>query len=157
MVVPEKICRAIIEHALALYPNQACGLVLFDAHNIARDVEPAVNMGAWPYGFKISPMSQYSAFRRSRTAGLEVCGVYHTHLVSAAVPTGRDLERAVPPNYLYVIVSLLDVQAPELRGYQVMDGQYREIDLTTGTALTPAVTAERGSATEKLSGSFGAR
>jgi len=49
------------------------------------------------------------------------------------------------------------VQAPELRGYQVMDGQYREIDLTTGTALTPAVTAERGSATEKLSGSFGAR
>jgi [CysO sulfur-carrier protein]-S-L-cysteine hydrolase len=139
MVVPERICRAIVQHALDLYPNQACGLVLFDADNVAQDVEPAVNMGAWPYGFKISPMSQYSAFTKSRTTGLEVSGVYHTHLVSAAVPTGRDLERPVPKNYLYLIVSLLDVQAPELRGYRVFDDQYHEIDLETGSVLSAPV------------------
>ena len=144
MVVPERIRRAIVKHAVERYPNQACGLVLFDAGNVAQDVEPAINMGAWPYGFKISPMSQYSAFTRSRTMGLEVGGVYHTHLVSTAVPTGRDLERPVPTTYLYLIVSLLDVNAPELRGYRLVDDHYCEIDLETGRVLNGFPAPQQG-------------
>ena len=144
-MVPASVCRAIIKHAVELYPNQACGLVLFDDDNIAREVYPAINMGAWPYGFKIGPLCQYSAFTRSKSMGLEVCGVYHTHLVSAPIPTGRDIERPVPQNYLYLIVSLLDVQAPELRGYRLREGQYCEIDLETGRAMDMLLTPSEAS------------
>lgn len=132
MQVPISIQDEIINHCRRLYPNQACGLVLFDETGVAREVYPTVNMGAWPYGFQISPTSQYLAFRHAREKGLIIQGVYHAHLLSRAIPTERDLERPIPEGYLYLIVSLLNPEIPDIRGYLLNAGNSTAVELETG-------------------------
>lgn len=132
MIVPPSIRGEIISHCLSLAPNQACGLVLFDKDGIARWVEKATNNGAWPYGFQIAPESQLSAFNRAQKEGWSIGGVYHCHTVSQARPTGRDLERPVPPGILYLIVSLLFPESPDIQGFTINNGVPRLIDLDTG-------------------------
>ncbi|WP_170977641.1 M67 family metallopeptidase [Blastococcus sp. CCUG 61487] len=133
--VPFDIQLQVIEHCRAQLPNQACGLLLFDEQGVARAVECTPNAGAWPYGFQIPPESMYQAFTAARAKGLRVQSVYHCHAVSVAVPTGRDLDRPVPPGYLYLIVSLLDPNAPELRGFLLEGSRAREVNLETGEPL----------------------
>jgi len=129
MYLPDSIRVDIIKHALALAPNQACGLVLFDDRMCAVKVEHGNNLGAWPYGFQIDPASQRRAYQQARQNGWSVSGVYHSHAVSSAVPTGRDLKRPVPKGMLYLIVSLLDQNKPELCGYLIEQGVPTEVSL----------------------------
>lgn len=132
MIVPPEIRAEIVAHCRQLAPNQACGLVLFDNDNTAREVCRADNHGAWPYGFQIAPQSQFATFARARRTGWRVGGVYHCHVVSEARPTGRDLQRPVPPGMLYLIASLLDDEVPDVRAYLFETGLAREINLDTG-------------------------
>lgn len=129
MIVPPEIRNEIIAHSRQFAPNQACGLVLFDDADTAREVCRADNHGAWPYGFQIAPQSQFAAFQRADRLGWRVGGVYHCHVVSEARPTGRDLKRPVPPGMLYLIASLLDDEAPSVRAYLFEAGAAREIEL----------------------------
>jgi [CysO sulfur-carrier protein]-S-L-cysteine hydrolase len=135
MLVPQSIRDEIIAHCQALTPNQACGLVLFDSDGVARWVEKAINYGAWPYGFQIAPQSHFSAFSRARDEGWSIGGVYHCHTVSEAIPTGRDIKRPVPPGMLYLIVSLLFPDKPDIRGFTLTNGIPCLIDLDTGRSL----------------------
>lgn len=126
-VLPAAIQRGVIEHCQAVWPNQACGLVLFDRQGTAQSVEAVQNRGAWPYGFQIPPQAQMAAFSKARANGWLINGVYHCHTVSEAIPTGRDLKRPVPAGFLYIIVSLLDPQKPSLRAYLFEADRPREI------------------------------
>jgi proteasome lid subunit RPN8/RPN11 len=120
----------------ARFPNQACGLILFDAAGNARSVEPIDNHGAWPYGFAIAPEGQFEAFRKARANGWKIGGVYHCHLVSEAVPTGRDLRRPIPDGFLYVIASMLDPDQPTVRAYLLNDGKPVEVTQPQEEACT---------------------
>ena len=139
MIVPQSIREQIILHCQELAPNQACGLVLFNSDGVAQWVEKATNYGAWPYGFQIAPKSQFNAFHRAQEKGWSIGGVYHCHAVSEAIPTGRDLERPVPPNILYIIVSLLFPDRPDIRGFTLTNGLSNPIDLNTGKSLIHAL------------------
>ena len=132
MIVPQPIRAEILAHCQALAPNQACGLVLFDKSGVARSVEKATNHGAWPYGFQIAAESQFSAFRRAQSEGWSIGGVYHCHTVSTAEPSGRDIERPVPPKMLYLIVSLMFPDTPDIRGFTLINGIPRPVNLDTG-------------------------
>jgi [CysO sulfur-carrier protein]-S-L-cysteine hydrolase len=125
--LPPGIQAEIVAHCQEVLPNQACGLVLFDADGMAQSVERVRNRGAWPYGFQIPAEAQFDAFRRARAERWRVNGVYHCHTVSEAIPTGRDLLRPVPEGFLYIIVSLLRPDRPELRAYLFIQGVPHEV------------------------------
>ena len=125
--LPASVQRDVIQHCLDVWPNQACGLALFDREGIAQCAEPVQNRGAWPYGFQIPPEAQMAAFLKARRHGWFIKGVYHCHTVSEAIPTGRDLRRPVPPGFLYIIVSLLAPERPSLRAYLFDGDRPREI------------------------------
>ena len=141
--LPSEIQAGIVSHCQREWPNQACGLVLFDADGVARAVETVRNRGAWPYGFQIGPEAQFAAYRKALAHGWTVAGVYHCHTVSEAVPTGRDLKRPVPPGYLYIIVSLLDPARPVLRAYRFHEGVPQEVSIPTLEHCNDAQTLDR--------------
>lgn len=126
-VLGASLQRQIIEDCRRQMPNQACGLVLFDSARQACAVEPVPNRGAWPYGFQIPPNAQFTAFRKALSKGWVIGGVYHCHLVSEAVPTGRDLKRPVPKGFLYIVVSMLRPERPSLRAYLFDNGIPHEV------------------------------
>jgi hypothetical protein len=47
------------------------------------------------------------------------------------VPSRTDVARAVDPFAVYVIVSLAS-DPPEVRAYRILDGRYRELELSVG-------------------------
>ena len=121
--------KVLIQHAETERPNQACGLICMDDNDTIRYVHRAKNAGAWPYGFQIAPESQLEAYTIASKHAWKVNGVYHCHTVSAAIPTGRDLKRPVPKDFLYVVVSVLYPDAPEVRAFYLEEEGVREVDL----------------------------
>ena len=57
--LPADIRRAIIDHARAGYPNEACGLIIGDGYaadgGLALRFEPTSNKAASPYRYEIDP------------------------------------------------------------------------------------------------------
>ena len=53
-------------------------------------------------------------------AGLDLVGIYHSHVSSPAYPSRTDAEQAFWPDAVYVIVSLAGGGA-EVRGYRIVE------------------------------------
>ncbi|HID12037.1 MAG TPA: M67 family peptidase [Candidatus Latescibacteria bacterium] len=54
----------------------------------------------------MDPKEQIDALKDIRRLGLEMVGIYHSHVASPAYPSKRDIKLAFYPEVSYVIVSL---------------------------------------------------
>ncbi len=88
MVVPAATRRALLEHAEAEVPNEACGLVVIES-DVAIRYEPGVNVAASPYRFDLEMLDPEIWFLEDD--GLEL-GIFHSHLSSPPRPSRTDVE-----------------------------------------------------------------
>lgn len=87
-----------------------------------------------PASYEMDPVEQFRVMKNIRREGLALAGIFHSHPVSTAFPSGIDVERAywpgtLFPNYpeaLYVIVSLRKEGTPEVRAFTISDGKINE-------------------------------
>ena len=63
-----------------------------------------------------------------REKGLNQVGIYHSHPVSTAIPSAKDVELAFYPESAYVIVSLSGSR-PELKAFEINKGLVEELDV----------------------------
>ena len=63
--------------------------------------------------------SSCGSWTRSTTAGDDLLAIYHSHTRSAAYPSRTDVELAFFPETLYLIVSIADRDAPEIRAFRI--------------------------------------
>jgi proteasome lid subunit RPN8/RPN11 len=61
--------------------------------------------------------------------GWQVAAIYHSHTRSPAYPSQTDVNLAFYPDALYMIVSLQDLERPELRAFRIVDRQIDEVEL----------------------------
>jgi proteasome lid subunit RPN8/RPN11 len=62
--------------------------------------------------------------------GEEIAGIYHSHTKSPAEPSQTDINLAENwPEPLYLICSLADADAPQVRAFEIRDSGVREVDL----------------------------
>ena len=113
--------EAIIAHARAEAPLECCGLLL-GVPGVVEETYGARNMRHSETAYLVDPANHFSAIRKARRSGRAVLGAYHSHPRSPAVPSATDLQEAWDTGFLYVIVSLEDARAPDVRGYYV-DGE----------------------------------
>lgn len=113
--------EAIIAHARAQAPLECCGLLIGAAGAIEAAV-PARNLRASETAFLIDPADHFAAIRRARAAGRAVVGAYHSHPRSPASPSPTDVEQALDPAMIHVIVSLAEPHAPDVRAYRIAGG-----------------------------------
>jgi proteasome lid subunit RPN8/RPN11 len=66
--------------------------------------------------------------------GLDLVGIFHSHVATGAYPSRTDVELAAYPDATYLILSLADQDAPVLRAYRIRDGQVDEEELERRTA-----------------------
>ena len=87
MVIPRDVRRALLEHAQAEVPNEACGLLLLRDGRAERYV-PGRNAAASPYRFELDVPPE-TWFLEDE--GYELA-VFHSHVSAPPRPSRTDIE-----------------------------------------------------------------
>ena len=127
MRIPQVLLDEMVAHARADAPNECCGMVA-SRDGEAVKVYRAGNAAASPLRYEIDGAEQYRIQMAIEDAGHELGAIYHSHTRSAPYPSQTDINLAFYPEALYVIVGLAGDE-PEVRAYEIRDGQVTEADL----------------------------
>jgi proteasome lid subunit RPN8/RPN11 len=127
VVIPAAMRDQIVAHARAGLPNEACGILAgrdgrAERFFAAQPDEPS------PYYYRIESRDQIRIMNEIDDAGLDLIGIYHSHVSSPAFPSRTDAEQAFWPDAVYVIVSLAGPEA-DVRGYRIRDMEVTEEEL----------------------------
>jgi proteasome lid subunit RPN8/RPN11 len=132
MLIRQDVVDAMIAHARAEAPLECCGLLAAGGEVIDECIRTR-NAKSSETAYLVDPEDHFAALKRVRQARRRIVGAYHSHPRSPAQPSPSDVREAHYPEFVYVIVSLQDPATPEVRGFQIREGTYREIGLRPHT------------------------
>jgi proteasome lid subunit RPN8/RPN11 len=134
-----EIRDAIVAHARAEVPNEACGILVGDAPAAdgGRAVRwvPLRNPLASPFRYSIDPDDLLRLTIETDDAGEVFWAIVHSHVASPAQPSPTDLRESHYPEALYVLVSFDPLEAdmvtgaPSIRAWRIVDGGVHEVEL----------------------------
>ena len=123
MVIPAEVRAALVEHAEAERPNEACGLIVL-RDGVAERYVSGENAAESPYRFELRTDPQVWFLEDE---GYELA-VFHSHLSSPPRPSRTDVENiGLWEGRPYVILNL---QTGELAAWRIEDGAVRPDDLS---------------------------
>jgi [CysO sulfur-carrier protein]-S-L-cysteine hydrolase len=129
--ISQDLIDEIVAHAREDLPNECCGMV-GGVDGEARTVYRAANAEASPFRYSIDAREQFRLMQEIEGVGEELVGIYHSHTKSPAYPSQTDVNLAGWPDAVYLIASLADAEAPEVKGFWIRDGQISEAELVVG-------------------------
>jgi [CysO sulfur-carrier protein]-S-L-cysteine hydrolase len=139
VALPGRILGAMIAHARAGYPNEACGIVVGDRPAAeggrALRFEPTRNAVASPYRYEVHPADLLRLTLQTEDVDESFWAIIHSHVRSPARPSPTDIGAATYPDALYILVSLSEAQAdaatgePSARAWRILDGAIHEVAL----------------------------
>jgi len=126
--ISRQLLDEIVAHAEADSPNECCGMIAArDGRAVA--VHRARNMAASPkLAYHMDGKEQYAIEMAIEDAGLELGAIYHSHTRSDPVPSQTDINLALHPQALYVIVGVAKPEA-DVRAFRIVDGTVTEAAL----------------------------
>jgi proteasome lid subunit RPN8/RPN11 len=125
------LVQEIVDAARAALPNEAVGL-LVGAAGPERYIA-LHNASASPYRYSIDPDEQLRVWTELDAGGESVWSIVHSHVNSPAAPSKTDIELAYFPESLYVICSLANAEAPDIRAWSIRDGAITEVPIEIGS------------------------
>jgi proteasome lid subunit RPN8/RPN11 len=116
VVIPPAVRSALVEHAEAESPNEACGVVVFRDGEAERYI-PGRNLSESPYRYELEvPPDTWFL----EDDGYELA-VFHSHVSSPPRPSRTDVENiGLWEGKPYLILSL---HSGELAGWRIADGR----------------------------------
>jgi [CysO sulfur-carrier protein]-S-L-cysteine hydrolase len=124
VVIPGDVRAALVAHAEAEAPNEACGLVLLRDDRAER-YEPGRNAASSPYRFELEFDEPEIWF--AEDDGYELA-VFHSHVSAPARPSRTDVENiGLWEGKPYLVYSL---QKGDLAAFTIEDGRINELSLT---------------------------
>ena len=123
--------RQIFDQLEAAYPNEGAGFLLghIAANGVVIDeVIAAENASAAEeqhHRFVMRPADWMRLEDEADGRGLTLLGCYHSHPDSPAVPSAFDMAHSLP-NFLYIIVSVMDGQAQDMRAWELSRDSHSE-------------------------------
>jgi [CysO sulfur-carrier protein]-S-L-cysteine hydrolase len=119
----------IVAHARDDVPDECCGMVA-GTNGQATRVYRARNSEASPFRYTIHPQDQFKITMEIEDRGEEIAAIYHSHTKSPAEPSQTDINLAENwPEPLYLICSLANDDAPEVRAWAIRDAKVEEVGL----------------------------
>jgi proteasome lid subunit RPN8/RPN11 len=129
MRISQSLVDEMVAHAREDLPNECCGMI-GGRDGEATEVIRVANAAATPLRYEMDPQGQYDALKRIEDGGGELLAIYHSHTKSAAYPSQTDVNQAVAwPEQIYVIVSLADEEAPDVKAYLLRDLRIADVTL----------------------------
>ena len=119
----------MIEHAKKDYPNEACGILAGKSGGLVSEFFPMTNLDNASISYFMDPKEQLKVFKRIRELGLEMSGIFHSHVASEAYPSQKDIRLAFYSEVSYLIVSLSDMKKPILRSFKIQNEKVAEEEI----------------------------
>lgn len=125
----------IIEHCIAGYPDEACGLLSGPIDGVqptgeVTGVHPAHNADASARTYTVDSRDLLAAMRAAEANGGELIGVWHSHTHTDPYPSTTDIKQAFEPTWIYVLVGLSTAE-PVVRAYRIVAGEVIELPVET--------------------------
>jgi proteasome lid subunit RPN8/RPN11 len=127
--IPQEILEDMIAHARRGLPQEACGL-LAGSDGRAERFYPMRNADRSATTYRLDPKEQLEVFNEIEDKGWELVGIFHSHTHTEAYPSETDRRQAFYPESHYLVLSLADGGAPELRGFTIVDGAVEEQEVS---------------------------
>ena len=128
MKITQSQIDEMVAHARDELPNECCGVVA-SAGGAAVAVHRAVNAAASPLRYEIDSQDFLRIYNLIDDADLDVGAIYHSHTRSAAFPSQTDINLALWPDALYIIVSLAEADSPDVKAFSIVDRKVAEVPL----------------------------
>jgi proteasome lid subunit RPN8/RPN11 len=131
MRIAQDLIDEMVAHAREDLPNECCGMV-GGRDGTATSVYRARNHFASPLRFGVHPDDLFRITQREMPErGEDLVAIYHSHTKSRAYPSQTDLNEAQNswPDAIWVIVSLEDAEAPDVKAYWLKDLKIADAEL----------------------------
>jgi proteasome lid subunit RPN8/RPN11 len=125
--IDKAIYDAIIAHARADHPDEACGVVAgpLGSDRPVRFI-PMTNAERSPTFYRFDSLEQLKVWREMDAKDEEPVVIYHSHTATEAYPSRTDISYASEPGAHYVLVSTRHPDHAELRAFRIVDGEVSE-------------------------------
>jgi len=110
------------EHVLADPAREMCGLLSGRESRVER-VLPVPNVLHSASEYRMDGPEFFAAMTACE---FEPLGIFHSHVAGPPTPSPTDVEQALYPDSIYVIISLHQ-SPPSVRGFRIVDGQVNEV------------------------------
>jgi len=132
LIIPKAQFETVLAHCLGERPYEACGLLVGKDGRIS-EVRPTVNALRSPTCYAVEPREQLKVIRDVEARGLEMVGIYHSHVETEPYPSFTDVQSAEESGWdvLYLIVGL-GMEPPAARVFRLTGGEIVEKELRIG-------------------------
>ena len=120
--------HAMLSHVRRLWPEEACGILAGPGPQVER-VYLIENIRHSRTDYYMDPTQQVNAMIEIEAAGWEVSGIFHSHPAGPAHPSATDIDRALYPDAVYVILAPAGGNDWELRGFEIKNGQVWDVPI----------------------------
>jgi proteasome lid subunit RPN8/RPN11 len=128
--IARSLVDEIVQHAREDLPNECCGIVS-TSDGAAVRVYRARNSHASPLRFEIDSRDLIRIYSDVEREGHELGSMYHSHVQSPAYPSQTDVNFAKEwPGLIWLIVSLADREAPDLKAFRITGPDVEEVEVT---------------------------
>jgi proteasome lid subunit RPN8/RPN11 len=131
LTIRADLVDAIVAHARADHPDEACG-VIAGPEGSDRPLRhiAMINAERSPTFYRFDSAEQLKVWREMEAADEAPVVIYHSHTATEAYPSRTDISYAAEPDAHYVLVSTRDPQRREFRSYRIVDGVVTEEPVT---------------------------
>ena len=124
--LPAAAVEAILTHARAELPNEACGILAGRAGGSITRYHPARNALASRYAYEVDGGDLVRITYAIEADGDVLAAIVHSHPSTPPVPSARDIREAAYP-VVHLVVGLADPARPDLRGWRLESDGAREV------------------------------
>jgi proteasome lid subunit RPN8/RPN11 len=140
LTLDRTIYDAIVAHARADHPDEACGVVAGpEGSDRPTRIVPMANAERSPTFYRFDSMEQYRVWREMDARDEEPVVIYHSHTATEAYPSRTDVSYASEPNAHYVLVSTRDADGLgdfQFRSFRIIDGEITEEEVAVVAGAT---------------------
>ncbi len=127
LVIRADLVDAMVAHARADHPDEACGVIAgAEGSDRPHRFVAMINAERSPTFYRFDSGEQLRVWREMDDRDEEPVVIYHSHTATEAYPSRTDISYASEPNAHYVLVSTRDPEERELRSYRILDGVVTE-------------------------------
>ncbi|WP_457032801.1 Mov34/MPN/PAD-1 family protein [Kitasatospora sp. P5_F3] len=134
LTITRELHDAIVAHARADHPDEACGVVAGAAGSDRPErFIPMLNAARSPTFYEFDSGDLFKLYREMDDRDEVPVIVYHSHTATEAYPSRTDVSYASEPEAHYVLVSTAEGTEPgdpfQFRSFRIVDGVITEEDV----------------------------